>query len=398
MVTPLGCGPDAVLQAIRDGRSAAAPPSHFDASVFACPVCAQVKDFQPLQFLSEPKMLRLMNRDAQFAVAAARLALKDSGVSIGQHYAPSQVALFGATGMAGLSLNEVAPLLKASLGESGSLDLSRFGQHGLKAISPLLSFKILSNMPVCFVSICENIQGPNAIYTPWEGQGAQAIEAGVRAILVGRARCALVGGADSKAHELAFIALQQQGVFRSWTQTRAGSAPAEGAVFLVLEDESAAAARGARIYARLTHCAFQSCRDSVPRKDTMTQVLRQLPSMAFDAFVSASDGDEPSRADEANALASANIKAQPAICPKSRLGNLFAAAAPAQVALGALLVYQRGRSQRPSGGTLRTSQSDLPFRSTLNSQLSTSPGPVLANCFGHGSELAAFVLEPASHE
>ena len=231
MVTPLGSNPTEVLRRIRAEDSAAASPTGFDASAFACPVCAQVRDFEPQRYVSEAKMVRLMNRDAQLAVAAARLALEDAGVTSGTTYPPEDIALFGATGLAGLPVREVAPLLRASAGANGEFDLTRFGQAGLKAVSPILSFKILSNMPFCFVSINENIQGPNGIYTPWEGEGAQAIEAGIRALQAGDARCALVGGCDVKTHELAFASLQQQGLFSSWRATGNGVCPERGRRF-----------------------------------------------------------------------------------------------------------------------------------------------------------------------
>jgi hypothetical protein len=75
------------------------------------------------------------------------------------------------------SSSKNAPLILRQVGLEGYFDVvvgrfdpTRFGQAGLRAVSPILSFKILSNMPLCFVSICENIQGPNGIFTPWEGQ------------------------------------------------------------------------------------------------------------------------------------------------------------------------------------------------------------------------------------
>ena len=101
--------------------------------------------------------------------------------------------------------------------------LERFGRVALRRIRPVLSFKILSNMPICFVSIFEGVRGPNAVYTPWEGQGAQAIAAGIRAIRRGDVPCALVGGCDVKTHELALVSLQQLGVFGSWIQHGRGT-------------------------------------------------------------------------------------------------------------------------------------------------------------------------------
>ncbi|MBI5384032.1 MAG: hypothetical protein HZA90_05025 [Verrucomicrobia bacterium] len=411
VVTPLGKDPREVLRRVEAGESAAAP-SGFGAGMFACPVCARVKDFDAREYVAEAKMVRLMNRDAQLAVAAARLALRDAGLQVGQDYASEDIGLFGATGLVGLPLGEVLPLIKASVGADGGFDPRSFGEAGLRAVSPILSFKILSNMPVCFVSICENIQGPNAIYTPWEGQGAQAIEAGLHALEGGDARCALVGGCDVKTHELAFIGLEQQGIFESWRaspsppsgeragvrghsdhscERRAGVVPGEGAGFLVLEKEADAAARGARIYARVAGFNLGTRRKEQGRAGAFAEVLkgmgdwpiplRDLRASAVQsqadetaearrsqrtrlvaAIVAASNGDPVAERDEERALFSLGIAADTVIHPKKHAGDLFAAAAALQVGLAAVLAERCG-------------------------------GRVLANCFGHGSEQAAFLLE-----
>jgi 3-oxoacyl-[acyl-carrier-protein] synthase II len=364
MVTPLGKKPPEILCDIEAGKSAAAPPTNFDATPFSCPVCAEVKDFQPQPYVSKGKMIRLMNRDAQLAVAAAHLALIDAGVKPGETHPPEAIALFGATGMAGLPLAEVIPLAKASTGPEGQFDPARFGQAGLRTVSPILSFKILSNMPLCFVSISENIQGPNGVYTPWEGQGAQAIEAAIGVLESGEAQCALAGGDDVKTHELAFLNLEQQGLFQSWRESRSGIVPGEGAIFLVLETASRAVARGARVYARLSDFNLRTQRQGTTRADTCTGVLEELKlSMRTPETIIAADNGDPATGEaERQALAATQITARTVLRPKTQAGDLFAAAAALQIGLGALLV-ERGA------------------------------GLVLANCFGHGSELAAFVLE-----
>ncbi len=413
MVTPLGTAPPEILRRIEAGDSAAAP-SGFGPDAFACPVCARVEGFQPQAYVSEVKLARLMNRDAQFAVAAAHLALQDARVKAGADYPPEEIAVFGATGLAGLPLGEVLPLVNASAGDDGVFDLVRFGRAGLRAVSPTLSFKILSNMPICFVSICEHIQGPNGIYTPWEGQGAQAIAAGVRALQSGDARCALVGGCDVKTHELAFLGLEQQGVFDLWKECgdgvdqsssfsswssipaarlrlrgrrrgggqevagsldgHGGVVPAEGAAFLMLETEDNARERGAKIYARLTESSQVSRRKGQGRAETLTRVLRGFEGTTlsesgrgsgktcFEAMVGSGNGDFVAEREEAAALAAAQISPRTILHPKKHLGDLFAAAAPVQVGVAALLAQRGSRS-------------------------------VLANCFGHGTEQAAFVLE-----
>jgi 3-oxoacyl-[acyl-carrier-protein] synthase II len=364
MVTPLGQNPLEILRCIEAGQSAVAPPTQFDATPFLCPVCAEVRNFQPQPFVAESKMIRLMNRDAQLAVAAAHLALADAGVKPGEAYEPEEIGLFGATGLAGLPLAEVIPLVKASTGVDGQFDPSRFGQAGLRAVSPILSFKILSNMPLCFVSICENIQGPNSIYTPWEGQGAQAVEAAIRALECGDADCALAGGCDVKTHELAFLGLEQHGLFASWQQNHAGMAPGEGAVFLVLETAGRAAARGARAYARVSEFSLRTHRQGTSRADTFGEVFEalNLTGKSLSALVAADNGDLTAGEAERQALAARQIVVPTVIHPKKQAGDLFAAAAGLQIGLAALLAERGGQR-------------------------------VLANCFGHGSEQAAFILE-----
>jgi len=365
MVTPLGKNPADILRALESGRPAAAPPTHFNAAPFSCPVCAEIRDFQPQFYVSESKMIRLMNRDARLAVAAAHLALADAGVKPGETHPSEEIALFGATGLAGLPLAEVIPLVKASTSPDGRFDPGRFGEAGLRVVNPILSFKILSNMPLCFVSICENIRGANAVYTPWEGQCAQAVEAAVRTLECGEARCALAGGCDVKTHELAFLSLEQLGLFASWRESGAGLVPGEGAVFLVLETAEAAAARGARAYARISQSCLRTHPEGTPRADAYLEALKglQFSSEPLVALVAADNGDISTNRDERQAMTTLQITAPTMIAPKQKAGDLFAAAAALQIGLGALLA-ERGQ------------------------------GRVLANCFGHGSELAAFVLAP----
>ena len=362
MVTPLGFDADGVLERIKAGTSAIAPPRHFDASPFACPVCASIEHFRPQDFITEAKLIRLMSRDAQLAAAAAHLALLDAGLGSDRFHAPWDIGLFGATGMAGLPVKEIVPLLKASTDAAGRFDLEKFGDAGLRAVSPVLSFKILSNMPVCFVSICENIQGPNAVYTPWEGHGARAMEAGILALQAGDARCVVVGGCDVKTHELAFLALEQLGLFQSWRHAGTGPAPGEGAAFLVLETDAMATRRGANIHARIAGWNFH-CQQGPPQADVLEKVLAGLASPQVGAIIAAANGDPALDRAEAAALARTDLTTKLVLSPKKQLGDIFAAAAPLQVALGALVAKRLGQ-------------------------------PVLANCFGHSTEQAAFLLTP----
>jgi len=364
MVTPLGRDADNVLAAIAAGRMAADRPVGFDVSPLDCGLAAQIHDFDANDYFPDNKTLRLMNRDAQLATAAARLAVSDARLNIGSDYRADEVSLFGSTGLAGMPVESIAALVKNSAGPDGSLDLGGFGQKALKRVRPVLSFKILANMPICFVSIFEGICGPNAIYTPWEGQGARAIQAGFRAVRSGRTSCAVVGGCDTKAHTFGFVSLQQLGVFDSWRRCGTGTVPGEGAAFLILENERSARARGAEIYCRITDCSAGTvCRED--HADRCASVMGSLGPGRPDLLVAAGDGQPKLHQRELQAIEELCPRAE-VIYPKKHLGDLFAAAAAVQAALAARRVSLAG------------------------------PNAIAwANCFGHGSEVASFSMEAA---
>jgi len=383
MITPLGRTPQEVLERINNNETAAIRPS-FEIDKFDCPVFAPVSNFTANDYFPDNKLLRYMNRDAQLAVVAAHIAMDDADLRAGETYPEEDIALYGSTGVAGMTVEEIARIIQFAANEDGSLDLQGFGQVALKRVRPVLSFKILANMPICFVSIFQNIKGPNAVYTPWEGHGAQAIAAGIRAIRRGDIPCALVGGCDVKTRELSFINLQQLGIFESWRQFEKGCIPGEGAVFLVLENEDSAIRRGKKAYARI-HSYKQGSKKAYARihsykqgscwcksglDDTLFKILSELKMNCSSLKVVASgDGDVIISEKEENALERAGLKLNDFSKPKFNLGNLFAAAAAAQFALAAIFASQQDNRQQ-----------------------------VLANCFGYGSEQASFVLESSCIE
>ncbi len=362
LVTPLGRNAGVVMERVLRGDRVNEHPS-FDTSAFYCSICAPVADFDAEYYFPDNKTLRFMNRDAQMAVVAARLALEDAALEVGRTYSAENIALFGATGLTGLPVDDITRLVRSSAASDGSFDPESFGRVALKRVRPVLSFKILANMPICFVSIFTNVRGENAVYTPWEGQGARAIAAGVRAIRQGRASCALVGGCDVKTHEFSFISLQQLGVFDSWRMHGRGPIPGEGAAFIVLEDEAQARTRNARIYARIKDFRFRTAVEQSLLAECLAELIGGLELNAV-SLIAAGDGDIYLSESETWACERAKFRPVLAAHPKSCLGNLYAAAAVVQVGLAAELIRRKN-----------------------------TVGNVLANCFGFGSEQAAFVLE-----
>ena len=334
IVSPIGNQPGEVLSRILAGERAISVPS-FDASPFDCRVCASVAGFDAEQYFPENKTLRLMNRDAQMAVVAAHLAMRDSGIVVGETYPSEQIAMYGSTGLTGLPVDEIRRLVQLSAAADGSLDLHQLGEVALRRVRPVLSFKILANIPICFVSIFEGIRGENGVYTPWENHGAQAIVAGIRAIHHGRASCAVVGGCDVKTHEFAFIALQQHRYFESWRRDGCGIVPGEGAAFLVLENEEDARRRGAHIHARICEYGLVTNRRGKELADTFTAALSRLDCGQGVGLVASGDGDAPLRTAEESSIHSVGLEPRDVVRPKVALGSLFAAAPAVQVCVAA---------------------------------------------------------------
>jgi 3-oxoacyl-[acyl-carrier-protein] synthase II len=363
LMTPLGKTPAEVLHRIESGESTEIQPA-FDTSNLLCKLHSPIAEFHAEEYIEDTKSLRLMNRDAQLAVAAARLAIANAKLEVGKDYPSESISLYGSTGLTGMPAEEAANIVKHSADSKGNMDLRRFGHITLKRVRPVLSFKILANMPICFVSIFANIRGQNAVYTPWEGHGAQAIAMGIRAIQESRTTCALVGGCNVSTHEFAFVSLQQLGAFRSWSDHGIGPVPGEGAGFLVLEEEKSATARGARVYARVTSHALGTVSPSTDVEETFSDIISRTEPRTVSNVVLAGDGDVQIAEAETKALARQSLESTIQIRPKRHLGNLYAAAAAVQVGLAAVLT-QRGKQKQQ----------------------------VLANCLGYGSQQGVFLLE-----
>jgi len=369
LVSSLGDNPGDILSRIGRGETAIRPLPD-PGGVSPCPGYAPILDFDAADFFPENKTLRMMSRDAQLAVVAARRAMENAKISQGELYRPEEIALYGATGLSGIAPREISRLVRGAAADDGSLDLERFGTVALRRTRPVLSFKILSNMPICYVSIFENIRGPNAIFTPWEGNAAQAIAAGIRAVRSGNVPCALVGGCDVKTHTLSIAGLDRLGVFESWLQSGEGTIPGEGAAFLVLENLDHAAARGAKIYARIRSVASRSIDDDESPEDAIAEIFDEITnrpaceSIAPNLIVASADGEPRIARAETNAMKQSAFEQTGKIYPKLFLGNTFAAAAPINVALAAKSLH--GRIER---------------------------GSAIASCFGPGGELSAFLLE-----
>jgi 3-oxoacyl-[acyl-carrier-protein] synthase II len=263
VVAPNGVGKDAFWTACRDGISGVGPIRSFDASTYPVKIAAEVQDFDVTPFLPDEhrKSVKIMSRSTRFAVGAAGLALRDSGIGPKWHD-PTRVGVCMGTGVVPIDLPEIAPALASACSEDGQLQVNRLGERGATAVQPMWILKYLPNMVAAHISMAFNAQGPNSTLTTACVAGTQAIGEAFRLIARGDADVMLAGGADSRIDPLMLLAYSALGavsrsdrspqeVSRPFDRRRDGFVLGEGSGVLVLEDMEQARRRGAHIYAEI---------------------------------------------------------------------------------------------------------------------------------------------------
>jgi 3-oxoacyl-[acyl-carrier-protein] synthase II len=263
VVAPNGIGKEAFWKACVEGKSGVGPIRSFDPSTYPVRIAAEVPEFDLTPFVPGPhrKSLKIMGRAARFAVAAAGLAVADSGLDLGREN-PERLGVVMGTGIVPVDLPEIAPLLLEA-SRSGRFEEERLGQQGSQALFPLWILKYLPNMTAAHISLIHGAQGPNSTITTACAAGTQAVGEAFRLIGRGDADLVLAGGSDSRIDPLLFLAYSALGalsmathrppeqVSRPFDGQRDGFVMGEGAGVLLLEEMERARRRGATIYAEV---------------------------------------------------------------------------------------------------------------------------------------------------
>lgn len=238
-VTPLGGDLQATLAALRSG---AMPLRSSDAG----PAGYRCAEFDARRFFAIPKALKLTDHRTRMAVAAAAMARDDAAL----HDAPTLERAGVVIGTSGSDLQapELARALQGVEPERAASDTAVFGERILAGLHPFWLLVNLPNMVSAHVSIQIGTRGPNStVMTDWVA-GAQAIGEAARWIESGECDVVFAGGSDAGVLPFVHASYAQAGLL-PWDDTgTAGFIPADGAAMFVLEDESHARARGARVY------------------------------------------------------------------------------------------------------------------------------------------------------
>ncbi|MFS8523603.1 MAG: beta-ketoacyl-ACP synthase II [Limnochordales bacterium] len=243
VVSPFGAGADKLWEALIAGRSGVGPITRFDASEFATRFAAEVKDFDAVQFM-DAKDARRLDRFAQFAWAAARMALEDAGLDVTKVDGERMGVLIG-SGIGGIEVleNQVRVL----------------AERGPSRVSPFLVPMMIPDMASGYVSIQTGAKAHNACTVTACASGANSIGDAARIIQRGEADIMITGGSEASVTRVALAGFcaaralstrneDPQRASRPFDAQRDGFVLGEGAGILILESEEHARARGAHIY------------------------------------------------------------------------------------------------------------------------------------------------------
>ena len=246
LVTPLGIGVDETWTALCKGQSGISEITRFDASGFDTKIAGEVKNFHPKDFLSKKEAKRTQLFIA-YAVAASRMALENSGLTIDKTN-ENRIGVLTGCGLGGLELLEKTTVAMQ--------------KKGPQRVTPFYIPMIIGNMAPGMISIYLGAKGPNSSIATACASGTHAVGDAFKIIKRGAADAMIAGGVESVITPTCiagFNAMKALSVrnappekaSRPFDRDRDGFVVGEGCGILIMETLEAALERGARIYAEI---------------------------------------------------------------------------------------------------------------------------------------------------
>jgi 3-oxoacyl-[acyl-carrier-protein] synthase II len=246
LVSALGVGTEETWSNLLAGKSGIGPITHFDTTGFSTTFAAEVKGFDPLQFI-EKKELKKMGRFIQFALAATQFAVEQSGLKITSEFA-DRVGVYIGSGIGGFDVIE--------------REHSALLEGGPRRISPFFIPASIVNLASGFVSIRTGARGPNSATCTACSSSAHAVGDSFKLIARCEADAMICGGTEATITPLGiggFAAMRAlstrndapEKASRPFDRGRDGFVVGEGAGILILEELAFAQRRGASILAEV---------------------------------------------------------------------------------------------------------------------------------------------------
>ena len=246
LVSPVGVGTEETWRNLLAGKSGVAPITHFDTTGFAATIAAEVKDFDPLQYV-EKKDLKKMGLFIQFALAASQFAVEQAQLKLTPHLA-DRTGVYIGSGIGGFDVIE--------------REHTALMQGGPRKISPFFIPAAIVNLAAGFVSIRWGAKGPNSATCTACSSGTHAVGDSFKLIQRCAADVMICGGAEAAITPMGvggFAAMRALSTrnhepakaSRPFDLDRDGFVIGEGAGILILEELGSALKRGAPILAEV---------------------------------------------------------------------------------------------------------------------------------------------------
>lgn len=262
-ITPIGNSVEEFWNSIKEGKTGFGSITYFDTADYRCKLAAEVKDFDPTQYMDK-KSARRMEQFCQFAVAAAGQAIADAGLIMEQED-PYVVGCSVGSGIGSLQAME--------------REYDRLKEKGPGRVGPMLVPLMISNMAAGNVSIAYGLKGKSLNVVTACATGTHSIGEAYRTIQYGDADVMVAGGTESSITPIGiagFSALtalsfseDPQRASIPFDKDRNGFVMGEGSAVVVLEELEHAKRRGAKIYAELTGygCSSDAYHITSPAED-----------------------------------------------------------------------------------------------------------------------------------
>ena len=246
VIAPNGIGKDAFWKALKEGKSGIVKITNFDASSYTSRVAGEVHNFEPTDYMS-PKSARRMDRFAQFAVAASRMAIEDAQLDINENNNTKIGIVIGST-LSGMPYAEYEHAI--------------FMEKGLNRTDPLLATRLFAGEASAYVSIEFGIKGPCYAFSTGCVAGTDSIGYALTLIRNNVLDKVITGGTEAPLSPLTFGSFCRLGTLSQrntdptkaccpFDRNRDGFVMSEGAGIVVLEELEHALKRNAHIYAEL---------------------------------------------------------------------------------------------------------------------------------------------------
>jgi 3-oxoacyl-[acyl-carrier-protein] synthase II len=249
VVTPVGNDIETFWSNLKNGVSGIHTIDAFDTTGYDCRIGGQVRNFDPKPFFNNPKDVRRTDRFTHLAMAAAKMAVADSGIDLDNLKQRDRFGVIVSTGIGGLK----------TLQDQLQILLTR----GPGRNSPFTIPMLISNMAGGVISMEFGLRGPNLCIVTACATSNNAIGESWRIIKFGDADIFLAGGSEASIVEIGvagFSAMkalstrndEPEGASRPFDRDRDGFVMSEGSGIVVVEELEHAKARGAKIYCEIT--------------------------------------------------------------------------------------------------------------------------------------------------